>query len=54
VPGSNAQLIKAHHAAKARFDKATIRTQFTPNATWWVPASGAQRGIAGRPIEGLT
>lgn len=52
MSGSNAQLIKDHFAAKARFDKATILTQFTPNAKWWVPVSGAQRGIARRPIEG--
>jgi ketosteroid isomerase-like protein len=51
VSGSNAQLIRDHFAAKARFDRATIVDQLTPDAKWWVPVSGAQRGIATRPIE---
>jgi ketosteroid isomerase-like protein len=51
VSGSNAQLIKDHFAAKARFDKEAILGQLTPDARWWVPVSGAQRGIAARPIE---
>jgi uncharacterized protein len=51
VSGSNAQLIRDHFAAKARFDRATILDQLTPDAKWWVPVSGAQRGIATRPIE---
>ncbi|MFC9535964.1 nuclear transport factor 2 family protein [Streptomyces sp. NPDC056975] len=52
MSGSNAQLIKDHFAAKARFDRATILNQLTSDAKWWVPISGAQRGIATRPIEG--
>jgi ketosteroid isomerase-like protein len=51
VSGSNAQLIRDHFAAKARFDRATIVDQLTPDAKWWVPVSGEQRGIATRPIE---
>lgn len=51
MSGSNAQLIKDHFAAKAQFDKAAILSQLTPDARWWVPVSGAQRGIASRPIE---
>jgi ketosteroid isomerase-like protein len=51
VSGSNAQLIRDHFAAKARFDRATIVDQLTPDAKWWVPVSGAQRGIATRPID---
>ena len=51
MSGSNAQLIRDHFAAKARFDRATIVDQLTPDAKWWVPVSGAQRGIATRPIE---
>jgi ketosteroid isomerase-like protein len=51
VSGSNAQLIRDHFAAKARFDRDTIVGQLTADAKWWVPVSGAQRGIAARPIE---
>lgn len=51
MSGSNAQLIRDHFAAKANFDRATIVDQLTPDAKWWVPVSGAQRGIASRPIE---
>ena len=51
MSGSNAQLIRDHFAAKARFDRATIVDQLTPDARWWVPVSGEQRGIATRPIE---
>ena len=49
---ANAQLIRDHFAAKVRFDRAAILDQLTPDARWWVPVSGAQRGIAARPIEG--
>ena len=48
----NVQLIKNHFAAKERFDRETILAQLTSDAKWWVPLSGAQRGIATRPIEG--
>jgi ketosteroid isomerase-like protein len=51
VSSPNAQLIRDHFAAKARFDRATIVDQLTADARWWVPVSGAQRGIATRPIE---
>ena len=52
MSGSNAQLLRDHFAAKERFDKDAILNQLTPDAKWWVPLSGAQRGIASRPIEG--
>jgi ketosteroid isomerase-like protein len=52
VSGSNTQLLRDHFAAKERFDKDAILNQLTPDAKWWVPLSGAQRGIASRPIEG--
>ena len=52
MSGTNAQLIRDHFAAKEQFDRATIEGQLTPDAIWWVPVSGAQRGIATRPIEG--
>lgn len=52
MSGTNAELIKDHFAAKARFDKHAILNQLTPDARWWVPVSGAQRGIAKRPIDG--
>lgn len=52
MSGSNAQLLRDHFAAKERFDRDAILRQLTPDARWWVPVSGAQRGIASRPIEG--
>lgn len=52
MSGANVQLIEAHFAAKERFDRETILAQLAPDATWWVPVSGAQRGLAARPIEG--
>jgi ketosteroid isomerase-like protein len=52
VSAANVQLIKAHFDAKARFDRDALVGQLAPEAKWWVPVSGAQRGIAVRPIEG--
>jgi ketosteroid isomerase-like protein len=52
VSDSNVQLIKDHFAAKDKLDRDALAAQFTPDARWWVPLSGAQRGLAQRPIEG--
>jgi ketosteroid isomerase-like protein len=52
VSGANVQVIKDHFDAKARFDRDALVAQLAAEAKWWVPVSGAQRGIATRPIEG--
>jgi ketosteroid isomerase-like protein len=49
---TNQQLIREHFAAKDRLDRAALEAQFTANAKWWPPPSGAQRGLAERPIVG--
>ena len=49
---TNRQLIEEHFAAKDRLDRAALETQFTEDARWWPPVSGAQRGLAVRPVEG--
>jgi ketosteroid isomerase-like protein len=52
VSESNVQLIRDHFAAKDKLDREAIRSQLTDDAKWWVPLSGAKRGIAVRPMEG--
>jgi ketosteroid isomerase-like protein len=52
VSESNVQLIRDHFAAKDKLDRDALAAQFTPDAKWWVPLSGAKRGIAVRPMEG--
>ena len=49
---TNQQLIREHFAAKDRLDRAALESQFTADARWWPPLSGAQRGLAERPIVG--
>ena len=49
---TNQQLIREHFAAKDRLDRAALEAQFTADAKWWPPLSGAQRGLAERPIVG--
>jgi ketosteroid isomerase-like protein len=49
---TNRQLLKDHFAAKGRLDRAALEAQFTADARWWPPVSGAQRGLAVRPVEG--
>jgi ketosteroid isomerase-like protein len=49
---TNRQLIEEHFAAKGRLDRAALESQFTSGAKWWPPVSGAQRGLAVRPVEG--
>ena len=49
---TNQQLIREHFAAKDRLDRAGLESQFTADARWWPPLSGAQRGLAERPIVG--
>src|SRR5258708_4087110 len=49
---SNRRLIEDHFAAKDRLDRAVLEAQFTADAKWWPPLSGAQRGLAARPAEG--
>jgi ketosteroid isomerase-like protein len=49
---TNRQLIEEHFAAKGRLDRAVLETEFTEDARWWPPVSGAQRGLAVRPVEG--
>jgi ketosteroid isomerase-like protein len=52
VSTTNQQLIREHFAAKDRLDRAALEAQFTADAKWWPPLSGAQRGLAERPIVG--
>jgi ketosteroid isomerase-like protein len=49
---TNQQLIREHFAAKDRLDRAALEAGFTEDAKWWAPLSGAQRGLAVRPIVG--
>jgi ketosteroid isomerase-like protein len=49
---TNRQLIEEHFAAKGRLDRSVLETEFTEDARWWPPVSGAQRGLAVRPVEG--
>jgi ketosteroid isomerase-like protein len=53
VPATtNQQLIREHFAAKDKLDRAALEAGFTADARWWPPVSGAQRGLAVRPIVG--
>jgi ketosteroid isomerase-like protein len=49
---TNQQLIREHFAAKDKLDRAALEAGFTADARWWPPVSGAQRGLAVRPIVG--
>lgn len=49
---TNQQLIREHFAAKDSLDRAALEAGFTADAKWWPPLSGAQRGLADRPIVG--
>jgi ketosteroid isomerase-like protein len=49
---TNRQLIEEHFAAKDRLDRTVLETQFAEDARYWPPVSGAQRGLAVRPVEG--
>jgi ketosteroid isomerase-like protein len=49
---TNRQLIEEHFAAKGRLDRAALESQFSEDAKYWPPVSGAQRGLAVRPVEG--
>ena len=49
---TNRQPIEEHWAAKGRLDRSVQETEFTEDARWWPPVSGAQRGQAIRPVEG--
>jgi ketosteroid isomerase-like protein len=49
---ANRQLIEEHFAAKDRLDRPALESQFTEDARYWPPVSGAQRGLAVRPVEG--
>jgi ketosteroid isomerase-like protein len=49
---SNQQLIREHFAAKDELDRVALEAGFTADARWWAPLSGAQRGLAVRPVVG--
>jgi ketosteroid isomerase-like protein len=49
---TNQQLIREHFAAKDKLDRAALEAGFTADAQYWPPLSGAQRGLAARPIVG--
>ena len=49
---TNQQLIREHFAAKDKLDRAALEAGFTADPRWWPPVSGAQRGLAVRPIVG--
>ena len=49
---SNVQLLRDHFAAKEKLDREALTAQFTEDAQWWPPVSGAMRGLAKRPVGG--
>jgi ketosteroid isomerase-like protein len=49
---SNAQVIREHFAGKQSLDRSALESQFTEDAKYWPPVSGAQRGLAARPVTG--
>jgi uncharacterized protein len=49
---TNQQLIRDHFAAKEKLDRSALEATFSADARYWAPLSGAQRGLATRPIVG--
>lgn len=49
---TNQQLIREHFAAKDKLDPAALEAGYTADVRYWAPLSGAQRGLAVRPIVG--
>jgi ketosteroid isomerase-like protein len=49
---NNVQLLRDHFTAKEKLDREALTAQFTEDAQWWPPVSGAMRGLAERPVGG--